>query len=49
MSICTACHDKIHRKEQPENTMIIRKKTTNGYMLKEVERENKIQIPWGSV
>lgn len=49
MSICTACHDKIHSKEQHENTMIIRKKTTNGYMLKEVERENKIQIPWGSV
>lgn len=49
MSICTVCHDKIHSKEQPKNTMIIRKKTTNGYMLKEVDRENKIKIPWGSI
>ena len=49
MSICTVCHDKIHSDDHPENTMIVRRKTTNGYILKEVERENKIKLPWGSV
>jgi DNA mismatch repair protein MutS len=47
MSICERCHDNVHGKGQPENTMIIRKKTTNGYMLKEVERETK--PPWSSI
>tara|TARA_B110000285_G_C15135305_1_gene626418 strand:- start:868 stop:3978 length:3111 start_codon:yes stop_codon:yes gene_type:complete len=35
MSICEKCHDNIHNKEPLENTMIIRRKTTDGYMLQE--------------
>jgi DNA mismatch repair protein MutS len=41
MSICEKCHDNIHSKEPLENTMIIRRKTTNGYMLKEDTKKNK--------
>jgi DNA mismatch repair protein MutS len=49
MSICTVCHDKLHNDKQSDETMLVRRKTTNGYMLKEVERENKLKLPWGSV
>ena len=41
MSICEKCHDNIHSKEPLENTMIIRRKTTNGYMLKENTKKDK--------
>ena len=46
MSICTVCHDKIHNDKQSDETMLVRRKTTNGYMLKEVERENIMKVPW---
>ena len=49
MSICTVCHDKIHNDKQSDETMLVRRKTTNGYMLKEVERENIMKVPWGSI
>ena len=37
-TLCEKCHDNIHNSENDvtlENTMIIRRKTTDGYMLKE--------------
>ena len=33
MSICEKCHDDIHNKDNTENTNIIRKKTTDGYII----------------
>ena len=44
MSICEKCHDNIHSNDTLENTMIIRRKTTNGYMLKET-RKTKPKVP----
>ena len=38
MSICEKCHDNIHSDDTFENTMIIRRKTTDGYMLKETRK-----------
>ena len=41
MSICEKCHDNIHNSENDvtlENTMIVRRKTTDGYMLKETKK-----------
>ena len=44
MSICEKCHDNIHSDDTLENTMIIRRKTTDGYMLKET-RKIKPKVP----
>jgi DNA mismatch repair protein MutS len=44
MSICEECHDTIHKFDDYdtlENTMIIRRKTTDGYMLKETKQKKR--------
>ena len=44
MSICEECHDSIHKFDDYdtlENTMIVRRKTTDGYMLKETKQKKR--------
>ena len=42
MSICEKCHDDIHNNDTLENTMIIRRKTTDGYMLNEPTKKKRV-------
>ena len=44
MSICEECHDSIHKFDDYdtlENTIIVRRKTTDGYMLKETKQKKR--------
>jgi len=55
MSVCEKCHDTIHNYDNDlsiddmfDNTMLVRRKTTDGYMLKEVKTKKNI-LKGGSV
>ena len=44
MSICEECNDSIHKFDDYdtlENTMVVRRKTTDGYMLKETKQKKR--------
>lgn len=49
MSICEKCHDIIHSETKLENKMIVRRKTTKGYILTEAQKSSRPKIAYGSV